>query len=457
MTLATPLEDMLGCPVFHPGRPGYAEEVSGFNLASSHTPDLVVGATSATDVVAAMRWAAERELPVAVQATGHGATAPIEGGLLISTRRMNDVAVDARARTATVGAGATWRTVLAVATPHGLAGLNGSSTGVGVVGYTVGGGLPVLGRAHGWAADRVRRMEVVTADGRLHRVDAATEPELFWALRGGKGNVGVVTSMTFELLPLTRIHGGGLVFPGERAAEVLAGYAEWAPTLPDTMSTALQLLRLPPFPDVPEPLRGRFVARLAVAHTGDAAEAERLLAPMRAVAEPMLDGVEELPYARIDEVYQDPDHPVPAEEGSLLLGGLSAPAIGTLLEQAGPGADPPLLLVALRHLGGALARGAAGDDAICARDAQFLLQTVGIPAGPRAAEVPGAVAAFLSAMEPHSIGRTFVNLHGRPGSEADRARPWTPEVHERLRRAKGRYDPADLLRYGHAVAPLPAV
>jgi FAD/FMN-containing dehydrogenase len=118
MTLATPLEDMLGCPVFHPGRPGYAEEVSGFNLASSHTPDLVVGATSATDVVAAMRWAAERELPVAVQATGHGATAPIEGGLLISTRRMNDVAVDARARTATVGAGATWRTVLAVATPR---------------------------------------------------------------------------------------------------------------------------------------------------------------------------------------------------------------------------------------------------------------------------------------------------------------------------------------------------
>jgi FAD/FMN-containing dehydrogenase len=455
MTVTTALEDLLGCPVFHPDRPGYAEEVAGFNLATVHTPDVVVGATCTADVVAAVRWAAERSIPIAVQATGHGATSPVDGGLLITTRRMNDVAVDPRTRTATTGAGATWRAVLAAAAPHGLAGLNGSSTGVGVVGYTVGGGLPVLGRSFGWAAERVRRMEVVTADGELHRVDAGTEPELFWALRGGKGNVGVVTSMTFELLPIRRIHGGGLVLPGDRAADVVAAYAAWAPTLPDTTSTALQLLRLPPFHDVPEPLRGRFVVRLALAHTGDADEAERLLAPMREVGAPVLDGIGELPVTRIDEVYQDPDHPVPAEEGSLLLPDLPDATVRTLLDEAGPDADPPLLLVVLRHLGGALARPAAVDDAICARDARFLLQTVGVPAGPRAAEVPGAVAGFLTAMAPHSTGRTLVNLHGRPGDQADRARAWTPEVHDRLRRVKGRYDPADLLRSGHAVAPLP--
>jgi FAD/FMN-containing dehydrogenase len=457
MTATTTLEDLLGCPVFHPGRPGYAEEVTGFNLATVHTPDVVVGATCTADVVAAVRWAAERSIAIAVQATGHGATSPVDGGLLISTRRMNDVAVDPRTRTATVGAGATWRTVLAAAAPHGLAGLSGSSTGVGVVGYTLGGGLPVLGRTFGWAAERVRRLEVVTADGELHRVDAQTEPELFRALRGGKGNVGIVTSMTFELLPVTRIHGGGLVFPGERAADVLAAYAAWAPRLPDTVSTAVQLLRLPPFPDVPEPLRGRFVVRLSAAATGDAGEAARLLAPMRAVTPPILDAVGELPVTRIDDVYQDPDHPVPAEEGSQLLADLPDAAVRTLLDLAGPGADPPLLLVALRHLGGALARPATADgDAICARDARFLLQTVGVPAGPRAAEVTGAVAAVLTAMAPHSTGRTLLNLHGRPGDDADRARPWTPEVHDRLRRAKGRYDPANLLRSGHAVAPLPA-
>jgi hypothetical protein len=178
---------------------------------------------------------------------------------------------------------------------------------------------------------------------------------------------------------------------------------------------------------------------------------------MRAAAPPMLDGVGELPYPSVDQVYQDPDHPVPAEEGSALLRELSDAAVTTLLDLAGPGADTPLLLVALRHLGGALARPPAADgDAICARDAQFLLQTIGIPAGPRAAEVPGAVAAVLTAMAPHSTGRTLLNLHGRPGDDADRARPWTPEVHDRLRRAKGRYDPANLLRSGHAVAPLPA-
>ena len=453
MTTTASLAELLDCPVFHPGDPGFAEEIAGFNLATVHTPDVAVGATSADDVVATVRWAAARDLPVAVQATGHGASAPVEGGVLLSTRRMDDVAIDPHARTATIGAGATWRDVLTAAAPFGLAGLTGSSTGAGVVGYTLGGGLPVLGRAFGWAADRVRSIDVVTADGELRTVGPDREPELFWALRGGKGNCGIVTAMTFELLPVGRIHGGPIVFPGAAAPDLLPAYAAWTRTLPEEMASALILLRLPPFPEVPEPLRGRFVVQLSVAWTGDAGAAGQLLAPMRAVAPAVLDGFGEFPYAEIDRVHQDPDHPVPAVEGSLLLETLSEDAVRTLLELAGPDSDCPLLLVGLRHMGGALARPAAVEDAVCARDAGYLLQTVGIPAGPHAAQMPAAVGSLLAAMTPHSTGRTLLNIHGRPGDAADRARAWTPEVHERLRRAKRRYDPANLFRSGHAVLP----
>jgi FAD/FMN-containing dehydrogenase len=447
------LDEIIPSPVLRPGDAGFAEEVTGFNLANPHEPDVVLAAGSAADVVAGVRWAAEQGMPVAVQATGHGANAPMDGGLLISTRRMNQVHVDPASRRATIGAGATWREVLHAAAPHGLGGLGGSSSGAGVVGYTVGGGLPVLGRAYGWAADRVLGMEVVTADGVLRHVDAESEPDLFWALRGGKGNAGIVTSMTFELLPLSRIHGGGLFFDGSHAPALLRAYAAWTATLPDAMCSALQLLRLPPYPDIPEPLRGRFTVQLCVAWPGDPADGDRLLAPMRAVAPAIVHLVGDLPYPELDRVFSDPEHPVPAAEGCLLLPGLPEGAIETLLELAGPGAPTPLLAVALRHLGGALARPPAVPDAVGARDAAFLLQTIGVLAGPHAADVPAGIAAVRSAMARWSTGGTFVNLHGTPGDDADRARAWPEATYQRLRRVKGRYDPAGLLRFGHAIAP----
>jgi FAD/FMN-containing dehydrogenase len=440
-------------PVLRPDDEGYAAEVAGFNLATTHTPDVVVGATCAEDVAAAVAWAATADLPVAVQATGHGANLSVDHGLLVTTSRMATVEIDARARTATVGAGAKWRSVLDAASPYGLAGLNGSSSDVGVVGYTVGGGLPVLGRTFGYAADRVRSFRVVTGDGRLRDVDAHHEPELFWALRGGKGNVGVVTSMVCGLVPVARIVGGGLYFAGAHADRVLEAYAEWVGTVPAEMCSAVALLRLPPFPDVPEPLRGQFVARVAVAWVGDAAAGARLLRPLRQAAPVVLDSVAEMPYADVDRVYEDPQHPVPAREGCSLLRELTPDAVATLLDQAGPGTTCPLLLVQVRHMGARLAAPPAVEDAISAREAGFLLETIGIPAGPHAAAVPGAIAGLHEAMRPCSTGRTMVNLHGTPGDEADRRRAWTPETYARLRRAKATYDPANLFRFGHAVVP----
>ncbi|MFJ8634757.1 FAD-binding oxidoreductase [Streptomyces sp. NPDC093568] len=441
-------------PVLRPGDDGYADEVTGFNLAALHTPDVVVGATGADDVVTALRWATATGTPVAVQATGHGANFPIDHGLLISTARMTDVRVDPDRRLATVAAGAKWSHVLEAAAPHGLAALAGTSTDAGSIGYTLGGGLPVLGRAYGYASDLVRSFQVATPDGTLLECDPEHEPELFWALRGGKGNVGVVTSMTCELLPLATILGGGVYSPGEHAEAVLRTWTDWTRTLPDEMCSAFTLLRLPPIPEIPEPLRGGFWARVAIAWPGDPAEGERLLAPIRAAAPVAVDTVEEMPYTALDRIHMEPQDPLPARECCALLRDLSPEAVRTFLSQAGPEVgDYPLLMVELRHLGGALARPAAHEDAISARDAAYILETVGVLAAPPAAEaIERATTSLYEAMAPYGTGRTMVNLHGTPGGTADRARAWTPEAYDRLRRDKATYDPANLLRFGHTIA-----
>ncbi|MFI6014986.1 FAD-binding oxidoreductase [Streptomyces sp. NPDC051243] len=442
-------------PVLRPGDDGYADEVTGFNLAALHTPDVVVGATGADDVVTALRWASATGTPVAVQATGHGANFPVPNGLLLNTTRMTQVRIDPDRRLATIAAGAKWSHVLEAAAPHGLAALCGTSTDSGAVGYTLGGGLPVMGRAYGYATDLVRSFQVATPDGRLHECDPDNEPELFWALRGGKGNVGVVTSMTCELIPLPTVLGGGVYYPGEHAEPVLRTWIDWTRTLPDEMCSAFALLRLPPIPEIPEPLRGGFWARVAIAWPEDPAEGERLLAPIRAAAPVAVDTVEEMPYAALDRIHLEPQDPLPARESCTLMRDLPPDAIRTFLSQAGPEVpDYPLLIVEIRHMGGALARPAREEDAICARDANYLLEAVGVLAAPPlAAAIEEATTALHTAMAPYGTGLTMINIHGTPGDDSDRARAWTPEVYDRLRKDKSTYDPENLLRFGHIVAP----
>jgi FAD/FMN-containing dehydrogenase len=322
-----------------------------------------------------------------------------------------------------------------------------------VVGYTLGGGLPVLGRAYGYAADLVRSVQVATPDGMLHEADPQQEPELFWALRGGKGNVGVVTSLTFELLPLPTILGGGIYCRGEDAEALLTTWVEWTRRVPQEMCSAFTLLRLPPIPQIPEPLRGGFWARVAVAYPADPTEGESLLAPIRAAAPVVVDTVEEMPYAAMDRIHLEPQDPLPARESCALMRDLTPDAIRTFLDQVGPDVpDCPLLFVELRHMGGALARPAAVEDAICSRDANYILETVGVLAAPPAAEaIEAATASLHTAMAPYGTGRTMVNIHGTPGDERDRARAWTPEVYDRLRHDKTTYDPQNLLCFGHTV------
>ncbi|GEL26313.1 FAD-linked oxidase [Pseudonocardia sulfidoxydans NBRC 16205] len=439
-------------PVLAPSDPGYAEEVSGFNVAIRASPALVVGATSTDDVAAAVRFAARTGHRVAVQATGHGLNDALDGTVLVSTRRMAGVAVDPAARTARVQAGAIWRQVIDAAAPHGLAPLNGSASGVGVVGYTTGGGIGPMARRFGFAADHVQRFTIVTADGVARPVDEGTEPDLFWAVRGGKANLGIVTEMEFGLVPVARFYGGGVFFPADAAAAVLHAWRTWAPTLPDDASTSVALLQMPPDPALPEPLRGRYVVHLRFCHLGTPHEGERLLAPMRAVAPALMEVVAEMPYAAIDAVHMDPTTPMPVRDRGIALGSLPAEAVDALLAQAGPDAGSPLTMVELRLLGGTIAREPLSPNAVSGRGAAFAGYALGVLAGPAAAAIPAAADGIASALSPWAAGEGLLNFLG-PADAEHVARQWGSHTRDRLLRIARRHDPAGLFATN---VPLPS-
>jgi FAD/FMN-containing dehydrogenase len=431
-------------PVLRPADTDYAAELAAFNTAVALRPGLVVGATSEADVAAAICVAAADGLPVAVKGAGHGVTADTGAPVLISTRRLDAVDVAVRARTARVGAGACWSAVVRAAAPHGLAPLCASSTAVGVAGYTLGGGLGVFGRRFGFAADHVRRLRLVTADGRPHEIDADRAPELFWALRGGGARgFGVVTELEFALFPVSRWYGGGLFLPGEAAAEVLHAWREWAPGLPDEAGTSVALRRLPDDPgDLALPraaeLRGRTVVHLRYAHCGTgtgARAADALLAPMRAIAAPLLDDVRERACTDTDALHREPATPAALHDAGVALRELPAEAVDALLAAAGPQVPSPLDLVELRWMGGALARPAEVPNVVAGRAAACSVYARGpVPAWTGAST---AVSRVVEAVAPWSLGGALPNFAGVGPPEA----LWSLGDRVRLRVLRHAVDP----------------
>ncbi|MGP3969180.1 FAD-binding oxidoreductase [Streptomyces sp. 6N223] len=371
------LRDEVRGAVCLPGDDGYGAERTGFNTAADGRPAVAVGAADAGDVRAAVAFATAHGLPVAVRGTGHGTAGTGDGGVLITTRRMTGVRVDPDARRARLEAGVPWGRVVEAAAEHGLAPLSGSAPHVGAVAYTLGGGLPLLGRTFGYAADRVRSLDVVTADARARTVTPDADPELFWALRGARDNFGVVTALEIDLVPLERILGGGLFFdagaPG-RAEEILQAWRAWSADLPEETNTSLALVPFPPVPALPEPPpgpggpgryphRGRYVAHIRVAHVGDAARGERLVAQLRALGPRLLDTLAEMPYAESGSIHGDPTQPMGFNGDTAMLDDLDEAAAGHLIAHAGPGAPVPCV-VEVRRLGGALARPPAVPNAV---------------------------------------------------------------------------------------------
>ncbi|MGW4480605.1 FAD-binding oxidoreductase [Rhodococcus triatomae] len=432
------LRSSVAGPVLVPGDAGFGAELAGFNVACTPDATIVVGATCAADVAAAIRYARTHGLRVGVRATGHGAIPEGHGRLIVTTARMNDVAVDPVARTARVGAGARWRDVTAVTAPHGLTGLVGSSSGVGVVGYTLGGGLSPLGREFGYAADQVRSLELVTADGQVRAVDSTTHPDLFWALLGGRDGLGIVTTIEIGLVELATVHGGGIFFAGDSASDVLHAWRSWAPMLPEEAGTSVAVTRLPPDPNLPPPLQGRTVVHLRFTHTGDPGRAESLLAPMRNAGQVLLDTIGAVPVAALDAVHMDPPGPLPAVDRGATLSALPAEAVDAMIAVAGPAVDSPLAIVEIRLLGGALRRTQGPANAVTGRDAEFAVTGIGVCAGPLGDQVDSHLRALTTAVAPWTSG-ALLGFCGLPAAE--RAALWPAETRARLSEIRRRYDP----------------
>jgi len=409
-------------PVLRPGESGYDAARSGYNLSVVHHPAVIVTAADADDVAIAVGYATRHGLPVAVQATGHGPTVPADGAVLINTTEMITITVDPTARTARFGAGVRSGNLVAAAAQHGLAPLNGSAPGVGAVSYHLGGGLPMLGRQLGYAADHVRALDVVTANGQLRHVSETQEAELFWALRGaGKGRFAVVVAMEIDLHPVTRLHGGGMHFSAEATPQVLHAYTAWAAHVPEEMGSSVLLMRMPDIEGVPTHLRGRFLSHLRFAYTGTAEDGEQLVRPFRDLG-PLTDTVTELGYSDVGTIHAEPTTPVAFYAQNSVLATLDSDAVDTLLTHAGPDAQAPYL-VELRHLGGALTRPPKVPNALGRRDGQFCLYSGGAATGSDEVEaLCSSLARLHGAMAPWGTGGVCLNFLAGPDVTTDQVR-----------------------------------
>jgi FAD/FMN-containing dehydrogenase len=451
------LDNSLAGPAFVPGTPGYDDELTVFNQAVVHQPAVVVGAASAADVSAAVSFAARHGLDVAVLNTGHGPSLPAgPGTLMITTRRMSKVDIDAKNRRARVEAGVRFGQLVDAASTHGLAPLPGSSPGVGVVGYTLSGGASsTMGRKFGWASDHVRALDVVTADGRLHRVSAQSEADLFGALLGGKSNFGVVTAMECALFPVTRLYAGSLFYSGEHTREVLEAYRHFTDGAPEEISTGVALLNLPPLPHLAAFMQGKLAVALRISHVGDADTGKHLIEPLRQAAPLLMDTVAEIPYAQFGAITNDPTDPAPAVEHFGLLRELTEEAVDAIVDVVGPHSESRINIVDIRHLEGAFSRPPAFPNAIGACDAAFAIfgLTV-VPPGHDVADYLDSGRELMKALSPWLHDKAHPCFLGPADATDSRTREaYDAAVYQDLQAAKAKYDPHNLFRTNHNIPP----
>ena len=430
---------------FRPTAPGYEEELAGFQTGFTQRPAVIHGARSADDVIAAVRYAAAENLPVGVQATGHGLPGGSEGGVLITTRRMDGVSIDPSARTVRVQAGVRWEQVVAAAEPHGLAPLNGSAPSVGAVSYTLSGGLGILARQFGYAADHVRSLDVVTAGGQLRRVTRESEPDLYWALLGAGHAFGVVTELEIDLAPVRTLYGGSLAFDGREVdpTALLRAYEEWTRTVPDELTSSFAAVPYPDIPALPPHLRGRYVLSVRVAYTGSGDEGAQLVAPLREFGPVLADSLREMPYAESHTIHSDPPAPHAYYGDSAVVSELDVARVGEVLSLAGPDAAG-MCVVQVNHLGGALARPA--PNSVPYREGRFLVRMLAV--GEREAARAQLDPAF-ALLAPVTLGRA-VNFAFGAGDRSEGL--YDAKTRKRLAGLKSRYDPANLFRGNRLVS-----
>jgi FAD/FMN-containing dehydrogenase len=448
MTIRTELPTRLRERVTLPGDPGWDAARRSWNLAVDQNPAAVVEPATPVDVEAVIRFAAENGLRVAAQATGHGSESlpPLDGALLLKTSAMRKVEVEPDAGIARVQAGARAGEVADAAGEHHLAPVLGLATTVGVVGLALGGGTGWLSRAYGLTANNVRAFEVVTAKGERLRADAQTEPELFWALRGGGGRFAIVTAAELEAHPVADVSAGMLVWPADKAAAVLEQFRRWTSDAPESLGAVFRYLDLPPIDPVPPPLRGRNVAVVA-AHLGTEQDGQRLMEPLRAWSESVLDTFGPVDAADLVRVAGDPEEPSPARGDGFLVRELTDEVADAVAELIAENALSPLSVLELRLLGGAMARASDGHGALATLDGALSVFAGGpVFDADAAAAIADRLAHLRTRLAPWTSPQALLNASG---GGVDPARAFDDATWERLRRVQDAFDPDRLILSNH--------
>lgn len=440
-------EERLAGRLARPGDATY-QAAQPWNRAASSEPRAVVYAQSADDVVAAIDFARAQGLRVAVRSTGHGAFPIGDDVLLVHTAGLDECVVHGDQGWARVGGGLLWQQLIDAAAPHGLAPVCGSATQIGIAGFLTGGGIGPVSRSFGVGSDRVRAIEVVTGQGQLLRATPTEHEDLFWGLRGGKGTLGIVTAIELDLVRAAEFYGGSLWFDRADAERVLHGWRALCERLPETGTTSAAIMQLPPLPDLPAPIAGRQTLSVRFAWTGDAQAGAEYLAPLRRLAEPVLDDLRVRSYAEIGQVHNDPVEPMPAREHSALLHSVTDATITALLTAVNRERNAQGI-VELRLLGGAIARQPRHRSAVCHRDAAFTLFMSGVPA-PTMTAIDAQADRILAALEPWMTDGLWTNFE-RSADPAVIARCYDADSLHLLSALGDQYDPDGVLRVGQVV------
>jgi FAD/FMN-containing dehydrogenase len=426
----------------------------GYNLSINHHPALVLVPHNAQDVVAGVRFARDNGLGIAIQSTGHGQQTSVgEDAVLFITKQMRGVEIDPAARMARAEAGVLWEQVINAGGKYGLAPLNGSSPHVGVVGYTLGGGIGWLARKYGLAADSVRSIDIVTADGELRHASPNESSDLFWALLGSNGNFGVVTAIEFSLYPVEKIYGGSLVYPVELARDALRFYRNWVASVPDELTSSIIIIKFPNAPIVPENLRGKIQVIVRAVYAGDARNGEKWLQPWLDWQAPLQNSFAELPYTKIGVVSSDPTDPAAVSGTNELLDDLSDEAIDVIVRYA-TNPESPLVINEIRHAGGAIRRVAKNANAIGSHDVEFYLQMGGRTPTPEVYDfMQTYFRRYRDDLKPYLNGGVYLNFHSNPDAPSRGKDAFVPEAYERLVALKAKYDPSNAFPYSFQIVP----
>ncbi len=447
----------LRAPLLSPEDAGFEEATRLWNGMIEKTPAFAVQPTGMADIVAAVDFARDHDLSLSVRGGGHNlaGTALADGGLTIDMSRLRGILVHPQARTATVQAGCLLGEVDRETQLHGLATPLGFISEVGVAGLTLGGGLGYLTRRFGWTVDNLLEVEIVTADGRVRRASREENADLFWAIRGAGANLGVVTRFTFRLHQVgPTVYGGLIAWPFERADEILQAYRTLTTEAPRELAVWLNLLRAPAAPFVPEQWRGQRVCAMCVCYSGDLGEADEVLAPIRALGDPVIDLLAEQPYTQVQS-YLDAGEPKGHHYywKTEYLAELSDDLLSTWRDLAAV-CPMPEAQMGFLHLGGALNEHDGEDGAVGNRDARFGLGVLGIwkPDEPNAEPFPQWVRDAWARVRPFSTGGNYVNLQTADESE-ERIRAAYGANFDRLVEVKKKYDPDNLFRANRNIRP----